>query len=90
MDGEGSDGERSGGGTIKGFTKMQKKDCRYYLKKLDYEILRPLFIYDYERSKMQKDDELVEQMLADAPVIGNVYSRVTVRGSSMNAADLKS
>ena len=63
MDGEGSDEDSGRTGTIKGFKKMQKKNCIYFLKKLDYEILRPLFIYNYEREQMKKDDELVQQML---------------------------
>ena len=59
MDGEGSDEDVRGTGKIKGFSKSQKKNCLFYCKKLDYEILRPLFIHDYERNKMQKEDELV-------------------------------
>jgi len=61
MDGEGID-EDSGSnwtGRITGFKKNQKKNCKFFLKKLDYEILRPLFIYEYERIKMKKEDELV-------------------------------
>jgi len=60
MDGEGSDDDPSATGRITGFKKNQKKNCLYFFKKLDYEILRPLFIYDYERNKMKKDDEMVE------------------------------
>lgn len=54
MDGEGESDEDTGAktGRITGFKKNQKKNCLYYFKKLDYEILRPLFIYDYERNKM--------------------------------------
>ena len=44
-DGEGSGDDTDGIGTVKGFNKKHKKNCRYLLKKLDYEILRPLFIY---------------------------------------------
>jgi len=62
MDGEGSDDDSddSSGktGKIKGFKKKQKKNFGYYFKKFDYEILRPLFIHDYDRKKMQKEDEL--------------------------------
>ena len=56
MDGEGSDDDPSATGRITGFKKNQKKNCLYYFKKLDYEILRPLFIYEYERNKMLKED----------------------------------
>ena len=76
MDGEGSSDEDTGSktGRIRGFKKNQKRNCLYYFKKLDYEILRPLFIYDYERSRMKKDDDLVQQMLIDRPLIENIYS----------------
>ena len=89
MDGEGSDYDNRTSGRIKGFDKRQQKNCGYYFKKLDYEILRPLFIYDYERSKMKKEDEMVQQILADAPIIGTVYSKVQVRGNSINEQKLK-
>ena len=56
MDGEGSDYEEGRTGTIKGFEQLQRKDCLYLLRKLDYEILRPLFIYNYERDKMKKEE----------------------------------
>lgn len=55
-DGEGIEEETNSNwsGRITGFKKNHKKNCKFFLKKLDYEILRPLFIYQYERIKMQK------------------------------------
>ena len=36
------------------YERRQKRDCKYYFSKLDYEILRPLLIYRYERDEMHR------------------------------------
>ena len=41
-------------GTIKGFKGTHKKSCSFYFKKLDYEIIRPLLIYNYDREEMHQ------------------------------------
>ena len=40
--------------SMRNYEGRQKKDCKYYFSKLDYEILRPLFIYKYERDEMHR------------------------------------
>lgn len=45
---------KSDNGTIKGFKGTHKKSCAFYFKKLDYEIIRPLLIYNYDREVMHK------------------------------------
>jgi len=32
----------------------KKKDCGYYFAKLDYEIMKPLLIYKYDRDEMNR------------------------------------
>jgi hypothetical protein len=47
------------------YEKRKKKDCKYYFSKLDYEILRPLLIYKYEREEMHRQDDFLEMMMSD-------------------------
>ena len=51
----------------------EKKNCAFYLKKLDYDILRPLLIKDYVREEMHRQDDFIEMMINDGNVLGNVY-----------------
>lgn len=45
---------------LRNYQKSEKKGCRYYFSKLDYEILRPLLIYNYDRERMHKQAKFVE------------------------------
>ena len=54
----------------------KKKDCAYYFAKLDYEILRPLLIYRYDREEMHRQDEFIDLMLSDANLLGSVYGKM--------------
>jgi len=40
--------------SMRDYNRRKKRDCKYYFAKLDYEILRPLLIYKYEREEMHK------------------------------------
>lgn len=37
------------GTSLRHYDRTKKRGCRYYFGKLDYEILRPLLIYNYEK-----------------------------------------
>lgn len=50
-----------------------KKDCSYYFMKLDFEILKPLLIYKFDREKMNKEDQFADIMMSDANMLGSVY-----------------
>ena len=56
--------------------RKNKKDCKYYLSKLDYEILRPLLIYKYNKEEMHRQDEFVDMMKNDANLVGSVYGKL--------------
>ena len=56
--------------------KKQKKNFGFYFKKFDYEILRPLFIHDYDRKQMQKEDENIDDSsLTDIMALGDEDKR---------------
>lgn len=42
------------------YDKAAKKGCKYYFSKLDYEILRPILIYKYDKEKMHREDDIHE------------------------------
>lgn len=56
--------------------KPGQRNCAYYLKKLDYDILRPLLIKDYQREQMHRQDDFVEMMINDGNILGNVYGQL--------------
>ena len=56
--------------------KPGQRNCAYYLKKLDYDILRPLLIKDYVREEMHRQDDFVEMMINDGNILGNVYGQL--------------
>lgn len=68
-------------GTIKGFKGTHKKSCSFYFKKLDYEIIRPLLIHNYDREVMHKQDDYVEMMLNDVNMIGDAFGKMELLGS---------
>ena len=51
----------------------RKRGCGFYFKKLDYEILRPLLIYKYEREEMHRQDDFIEMMMSDGNLLGSIY-----------------
>lgn len=59
--------------TIKGLRGRHKRGCLFYMKKFDYEIMRPLLIYKYDREEMHKQDEVVEMMLNDGNMVGDAF-----------------
>ena len=61
---------------MRDYEKRKSKDCKYYFSKLDYEILRPLLIYKYEREEMHRQDDLVEMMMSDQNLLGSVYGKI--------------
>jgi hypothetical protein len=61
---------------MRNYEGRQKRDCKYYFSKLDYEILRPLFIYKYERDEMHRQDDLIEMMIEDQNMIGSIYGKL--------------
>lgn len=54
----------------------QVRGCSYYFVKLDEEILRPLFIYNYNEEEMWEQDEQVELMQSDVNFIGSIYGKI--------------
>lgn len=58
------------------YNKFQKKKCGFYFAKLDYEILRPLLIYKYDREEMHRQDQFIDIMLSDANLLGSVYGKM--------------
>jgi hypothetical protein len=42
------------GGGLGDYKQSNKKDCKYFFSKLDYEILKPLLIYKYNREEMHR------------------------------------
>ena len=68
-----------GGGfetSMREYEKRKSKDCKYYFSKLDYEILRPLLIYKYEREEMHRQDDFLEMMMSDQNLLGSVYAKI--------------
>lgn len=51
--------------SMREYEKRNRRDCKYFFSKLDYEILRPLLIYKYEREEMHRQDDLMELMMSD-------------------------
>lgn len=64
------------GKSMRLYNKRKKKDCKYFFAKLDYEILRPLLIYNYERDEMHRQDDYIELLIQDVNVLGSVYGKV--------------
>lgn len=62
--------------SMRQYEARKKRDCKYYFSKLDYEILRPLLIYKYEREEMHRQDDLHEMMVADTNIIGSIYGKL--------------
>jgi hypothetical protein len=62
--------------SMRDYERRQTRDCKYYFSKLDYEILRPLLIYKYERDEMHRQDDLHEMMEADKNLIGSIYGKI--------------
>lgn len=44
--------------------------------KLDFEILKPILIYKYDREEMNRQDIFVEAMISDANMLGSVYGKL--------------
>lgn len=62
--------------SMREYEQRKARDCKYYFSKLDYEILRPLLIYKYEREEMHRQDELHELMENDKNLIGSIYGKI--------------
>lgn len=58
------------------YKNRRKKDCKYFLAKLDYEIIRPMLIYNYEREEMHRQAEVLDMIMNDVNIIGQVYGKV--------------
>ena len=72
-----AEGTKLGGGkSLRDYKKREKKDCGYFFSKLDYEILRPLLIYKYEREEMHRQDEFIDMIMSDNNIIASAYSKV--------------
>ena len=54
----------------------KKRGCSYYFMKLDFEILKPLLIYKYDRQKMHQEDDFVEYMMNDGNILGSIYGQI--------------
>ena len=57
-------------------TTSDNKNCTYYLKKLDYEILKPMLIYKYQHEEMHRQDDYIDMMQSDANLIGSIYGKL--------------
>jgi len=62
--------------SLRNYDKRKKKDCRFYFAKLDYEILRPLLIYKYEREEMHRQDEYIDLIVRDQNLLQSVYGKI--------------
>lgn len=51
--------------SLRNYNRRRKRDCKYFFAKLDYEILRPLLIYNYQREEMHRQDDLLELIRKD-------------------------
>lgn len=51
--------------SLRNYNRTKKRGCKYFLGKLDYEILRPLLIYKYEREEMHRQDEYIDIIMRD-------------------------
>ena len=58
------------------YKERPKKDCAYYFLKLDFEIIKPLLIYKFDKDKMHLADDYAELMLSEANLIGSVYGQI--------------
>jgi len=56
-----------------GYGYYENRNCGYYWEKLDYEILKPLLIYKYQREEMHRQDDFVELMMSDGNLLGSIY-----------------
>ena len=67
----------------------RKRGCGFYFKKLDYEILRPLLIYRYEREEMHRQDDFIEMMMSDNQLLGSIYGNMdqSILSASANGHD---
>jgi len=77
------------GASMRHYNQRKKRDCKYFFSKLDYEILRPLLIYKYEREEMHRQDEYIDMMLSNQKELQEAYSRVDhdeLRKSSASGA----
>ena len=55
---------------------VKKRGCGFYFKKLDYEIIRPLLIFRYEREEMHRQDDFIEMMMSDGNLLGSIYGNL--------------
>lgn len=60
-----SENERDSGIAQRHYSRKKKHGCAYYFAKLDYEILRPILIYNYEKERMHLQDEAMELLMQD-------------------------
>ena len=58
------------GKSMRMYKGRKKKDCKYFMAKLDYEILRPLLIYNYQRDEMHRQAEVLDMIMQDVNIIG--------------------
>ena len=54
----------------------RKRGCGFYFKKLDYEILRPLLIFRYEREEMHRQDDFIDMIMGDGDLLGSIYGHM--------------
>lgn len=55
---------------------VKKRGCGFYFKKLDYEILRPLLIFKYEREEMHRQDDFIDMIMGDGDLLGSIYGQM--------------
>lgn len=53
-----------------------KKNCAYFFMKLDYEILKPLLIYKFDRERMHREGEFANVMMNDQDIIASAYGQL--------------
>lgn len=61
---------------MRNYDKRKKKNCKYYFSKLDYEVLRPLLIYKYEKETMHLQDDIYELLQSKQNVLGSIYQQM--------------
>ena len=65
--------------SLRQYNKQKKKDCKYFFGKLDYEILRPLLIYKYDKEKFHQQDQFMDIVNNDKDLLQEAYSRINLK-----------
>ena len=66
--------------------RAKRRNCRYFFSKLDYEILKPMLIYKYDREEMHRQDDFLEMIDQDKNLLGSIYGKIDFNEIVMRAS----